>query len=238
MTTTPLYTGNWSFSSLMVYETCPLRFKLARIDKLPELPRTPDNPMERGNRVHNRLEKFVKGEGDMDTEAKCIDAFVPALDHARVLYQKNKATAEQDWLFDADWETTTRDAGRIWLWSKLDLNVNDQANEHVISVDYKTGKSQYKIIEHVQQLQLYTAVSALRYEWAQVLTAELWYLDEGHVKTFTVDRDAALALVGRFDARAQRIYDDRFFQAKPSAQACIYCPYGPRKGTGACPVGV
>lgn len=231
------YEGNWSFSSLMVYESCPLRFKLARIDKLPELPRPPDNPMERGNRVHDRLEKYVKGQSnEMDTEAKRIDDFVEALDHARDLYAMGKATAEENWLFDRDWEVTGRD--RVWLWSKLDLSVLDEKNGHIISVDYKTGKSLYKAIEHVQQLQLYAAITALKYEWAETITSELWYLDEGHVKPFTVSRDEALAFVGRFDARAQKAYDDRFFRANPNAQTCRYCPYGPKNGTGACPVGV
>lgn len=236
---TGIYEGNWSFSSLMVYETCPLRFKLARIDKLKELPRPDDNPMERGNRIHNRLELYVKGESnEMDTEARCIDAFVPAIDHARHLYSCKMATAEENWLFDRDWEETPRDAGRIWLWSKLDLSVMDEKNGHIISVDYKSGKSLYKAVEHVQQLQLYAAISALKYEWAETITSELWYLDEGGVKTFTVTRDEALAFVGRFDQRAQRAYDDRFFRANPNAQTCRYCPYGPKAGTGACPVGV
>ena len=44
-------------------------------------------------------------------------------------------------------------------------------------------------------------------------------------------------IVGRFDARAQRIYNDRFFKSNANKVTCRYCPFSPR-GTGACPVGV
>lgn len=229
--------GNWSFSSLMIHETCALRFKFAKVDRVPEPPRDPDNPMERGNRVHNRLEKYVKGETDeMDKEAKRIDVFVPLLAHLRNLYAAGMASAEQDWLFNIDWEICARD--KVWLWAKLDASVYDEANEHVIAIDYKTGKSLYKAVEHVQQLQLYVAIAALRFPKAERFTAELWYLDEGHIKQFSVTREEALKFIGRFDSRAQKIYNDRFFRPNPNAITCAYCPYGPKRGNGHCPVGV
>jgi CRISPR/Cas system-associated exonuclease Cas4 (RecB family) len=228
---------NWSFSSLMIYEACPLRFKLAKIDRLPELPRPPDNPMERGNRIHGRLEKYVKGESnEMDEEAKAIRTFVPLIEHARVLYAEGKATAEQDWLFNRDWDDCNRND--VWLWAKLDLNVQDMQNGLVVPIDYKSGKSQFKQIEHVQQLQLYSGLAALRYEWAETITSELWYVDEGHIKSYTVNREEALKYIGRFEKRADRIYEDKHFRANPNMITCAYCPYGPRRGTGACPVGV
>lgn len=227
---------NWSFSKLDTYENCALRFKLQYIDKAPQLPLAPDNPMERGNRVHNRLELFVKGEGPMDHEARHIDDFVPALHHAQDLYAANKATVEENWFVDRDWNVCPRDG--VWLWSKLDLNVTDEDEGHSIVVDYKTGKSMYKAVSHIQQMQLYAAVTAIRQEWADKITVELWYLDEGITRTAEFTREEALKLVGRFDGRAQRIYDDKYFRPNPNKITCAYCPYGPKRGTGACPVGV
>lgn len=233
-----VYTGNWSFSSLMIYEACAFRFALARIYKMPELPRPADNPMERGNRIHDHLERFTKSEVPSlkGIEARAIDKFAVALHHGRDLYQCDMATAEQDWIFDRDWEDTDRYDKEKYLWAKLDFSVTDKVEAHVISVDYKSGKSQYKAIEHVQQLQLYSAISALRMPWAETLTSELWYVDEGHVKSFTVNREQALKFVGRFDARAQKIYSDRLFRPNPNAHNCRWCPYSKSKGTGACPV--
>lgn len=235
-----IYTGNWSFSSLMTYESCAYRFALAKIHRLPEPPRPPDNPLERGNRIHDHLEKFVKGEVDSlaGIEARAIVKFEDALVHARELYAANMATAEQDWIFDRDWNLIDRKAPDKYLWAKLDMSVTSEDQSMVISVDYKSGKSKYKMIEHVQQLQLYVAISALKYPWADEHVAELWYVDEGHVKQTRSSRDRALSFVGRYQQRAEKIYQDRLFKPNPTVDTCRYCPFGPRNGTGACPVGV
>lgn len=226
---------NWSFSKLSTYESCAYRFRLQYIEKLPQLPVKPDNPMERGNRIHNRLELFVKGQGPMDDEAKAIAKFVPALTHLQELYRAKMAIAEDNWLFDQDWNVTDRE--HVWLWSKLDFNVHDEANGITIVGDYKSGKSGYKAVEHIQQLQLYAAVAALRQEWAETVITELWYVDEGWVRSSEYTREQALSFVGRFDQRAARIYNDRFFRPNPNKQTCRYCPYGRSNGTGACAVG-
>lgn len=230
---------NWSFSKLNTYESCAFRFKLQYIDKIPEPPRAPDNPMERGNRIHNNLEKFVKGEdgGDLaDNEAKRISDFRPALQHLKTLYDDGMAHAEDNWFLNDSWQPCERKD--VWLWSKLDFAVIDEAEGHAIAGDYKSGKSMYKAIEHVQQLQLYAAVTAIKYPDLEKFTAELWYLDEGHVKSSTYTREEALKFINRFDARAQRIYNDRFFRPNPNKITCAYCPYGPKRGNGHCPVGV
>lgn len=225
---------NWSFSKLMVYEQCPLHFKFAKIDRVPEPPRKPNDPLERGNRIHKRLECYVQGTGPMDTEAKSIAKFEPILTHARELYRVGLATTERDWLFNRDWELCEQ--SEVWLWAKLDLSVVDEPHQLAIAVDYKSGKSTYKQIEHVQQMQLYAALTALKFEWAQTVIAELYYLDEGWVKSVTYAREDALRFVGRFDRRAQRIYDDKLFRPNPTRMTCKWCPYGVQNGNGHCPV--
>jgi CRISPR/Cas system-associated exonuclease Cas4 (RecB family) len=228
---------NWSYSKLDTYETCAFQFKLRYIDRMPEPPRPPDNPLERGNRIHDNLEGFVKGTASIkDNEARAIGEFKAPLERLQDLYAAGMATAEQNWFIDQDWGNCARD--KVWLWSKLDFSVLDEHNGHAIVGDYKSGKSQYKAINHVQQLQLYAAVTAIRYEWAERITAELWYVDEGHIKPFEVNREEALRFIGRFDERVQRLYKDRFFRPNPNKITCAYCPFGPKRGTGICPVGV
>ena len=85
-------------------------------------------------------------------------------------------------------------------------------------------------------MQLYAGLSALQYDWADVFTSELWYVDEGHVKAFSCTREQALMYIGRFDARAQKIYADRLFRPNPNMHNCRWCPYSKGSGTGACPV--
>jgi CRISPR/Cas system-associated exonuclease Cas4 (RecB family) len=220
----------------MIYEQCPMRFKLSKIDRLPEPPRPPNNPLERGNRIHKNLELFVKGEQELRfNEANKIDAFIPVLEHAQKLYNDGFASVEENWWFDTTWDVCDRDT--VWLWSKLDLNVTDKVNALSIVTDYKSGKSAYKAIDHIQQGQLYAAATALRQEWAEKIIVEFWYVDEGHIKSMEYTREQALMFVGRFDMRARHIFDDTHYRPNPNRVTCHWCPYSPR-GTGACPVGV
>jgi RecB family exonuclease len=228
------FAGNWSFSKLDDFETCKYRFQLKFIDKLPQKEQPPDNPMVRGNRIHKRNELFVMGEGPMDTEARSIKSFHPVLEHLKVLYAAGKVSIEQDWLFNDDWDECNRDS--VWLWAKLDVNIQDEENALSIAIDYKTGGSKYKALNHHQQMQLYAAITALRQPWAERIVVELWYLDEGHIKSHEYSREEALRFVGRFDKRARAIYETRMFNPNPTRETCRYCPYGKSNGTGACAV--
>lgn len=227
---------NWSISKLFMYEQCALRFKLKYIDRLPELPQPANSPLERGNRIHKHLEDFVTGKrASLDgIEAKKIEPFYNPLVHLRTLYECGQATVEEDWFFNQDWDVCERKD--VDLWVKLDFGVKDEANGRAITADYKSGKSQYKAVDHIQQTQLYAAVSAIKYEWADTHVAEVWYVDEGWVRKTEYTREEALKFVGRFEARAQRIYNDRLFRANPNAVTCKWCPYSKGRGTGACPV--
>lgn len=243
---------NWSISKLFMYESCPMRFRLKYIDRLPEPPLPPDNPMERGSRIHTDLEHYIDGRKDSldKCEARQLAPLMDSYNAMRDLYMAGKVTAEQDWWFDADWQPCDRN--NVWLWAKLDVSIVDEdapdtvkigrelfaTNGSVaISGDHKSGKSQYKTVEHVQQTQLYCAISALKYPQVHLHVAELYYVDEGWVRAAAYTREEALKFIGRFEARAQKIYTDRVFRPNPNKVTCRFCPYSPR-GTGACPVGV
>lgn len=227
---------NWSISKLFMYEQCPLRFKLKYIDKCKELPPEANSPLERGNRIHKKLEDFVTGKvGSLQgIEAKGIGAFDEALAHLRVLYECGQATVEQDWFFDQDWNECSRE--KVDLWVKLDFGVKDEENARVITADYKSGKSKYKAVDHIQQTQLYAAVSAVKYPWADVHVTEVWYVDEGWIRSLTYTREEALRFIGRFQARSDKIYNDKLFRANANAVTCKWCPFRRNGGTGACPV--
>lgn len=228
---------NWSISKLFMYESCPLRFKLRYIDKLPEPKPDEKSPLERGNRIHKNLEDYVKSGGSLEkNEAKAINAFEPALEHLRDLYDCGMATAEDNWFYNHDWEVCDRSS--VWLWAKLDFYVYDDSNGHAIVGDYKSGKSRYKAIEHTQQTQLYAAVATIRNADIQRVTSELWYVDEGHVLRKEYTAEQAMRFVGMFDRRVDRIYTDKFFKPNANVITCKWCPFGPRNGNGLCPVGV
>jgi len=246
---------NWSISKLFMYEQCPMRFRLKYIDRMPEPPPEPNSPLERGNRIHKHLEDFITGKRDTldKIEAKNIGPFVPMIDRLVQLYACGMATIEEDWVLGRNWELTTKDArclvhgkefqegceaceNALWLWVKLDWSVTDERQSLVITGDWKSGKSQYKAVDHIQQTQLYAAVSAIKYEWADRHVVEIPYVDEGWIRKAEYTREEALKFIDRFHRRAERIYSDRLFRANPNAVTCKYCPYNKSRGTGACPV--
>lgn len=237
MTTYPAEGINWSFSKLMMYEQCAMRFKLRYIDKLPEPPQPEDSPLARGSRIHDRIDHYINGQTDryVETEARAIEVFIPIIERLRELREAGQATAEENIFFDANWDLCDR--SDVWLWLKKDYNVNDEERNRTITGDWKSGKSKYKTVEHIQQLQLYVACDALEFPDADEHVAELGYVDEGWIRTATYTHEEALKFVGRFQARADRIYKDRFFRPNANKVTCRFCPYSPR-GTGACPVGV
>lgn len=229
---------HWSFSMLMKYEACPMKVRLQYLDHSPQPPVPDDSPLARGNREHKRLELFVGGDDHAldDCEAKHTLEFKELLLHARELRERGQATTEQDWFFGPDWIPCEKGADKS-QWAKVDLSVFSEEQHRVVSVDYKTGRSGYKTVEHIQQNQLYAADTACKYEWADRIDTELWYLDEGFIRRASYSREEALKFVGRFQARVDRMFNDKFFRPNPNRMTCKYCPFSPR-GTGACPVGV
>jgi CRISPR/Cas system-associated exonuclease Cas4 (RecB family) len=213
-----------------------MRYKLRHVDGIKEPDRGPDNPMERGNRIHENLENYVKGKCTLEgNEAKRLAAFTPALEHLQTLYAAGNAIAEDNWFYDTDWCVTDR--ANVDLWVKLDFFVEDPARNVAVVGDYKSGKSNFKAIEHTQQTTLYAAAAALRYPAIDWFYTELWYVDEGHVKQHRYSREAALRYVQSYSNRVARLRSDKLFRPNASVHNCRYCPYSPRE-LGVCPVGV
>lgn len=230
---------NWSFSRLMQYETCPFRVKLKVIDREPEPAPEPNSPLERGNREHKRYELYVQGQADAldDAEARNLPFHRPNFDKLVELHDAGMVRVEDNWKFDDSWNLLPADSRDYWLYAKADCVVLDEDNNLAIVIDYKTGKSAYKMLEHTQQLQFYSGLGALIYEFADKFVNENWYTDEATIRQFESTREDALRIVGRFEKRADRMLNDKVFRPNPNIHNCRYCPYSPR-GTGVCPVGV
>lgn len=131
--------NNWSFSRLMQYEACPMRVKLKVIDRCPEPPPDPKSPLERGNREHDRYERYVKGDTSAldNAEARQLAFHRPNFDKLAELYAAGMATAEDNWKFDADWNVIDGDTRDYWLFAKLDAYVYDPEQSLVIAIDFK-----------------------------------------------------------------------------------------------------
>lgn len=238
----PIQTINsWSHSRAVDFEQCKNKARLKYIEKIPE----PERPLrpgqtehanDRGSRVHEELELYVRGGDYFPPEAQAFKLEVNAL---RSLFVKGKVSLEGEWGFNREWEA--HDWKSAWLRMKLDALVFLSPYE-AVAIDYKTGKKFGNEIKHGEQLMLYQLASFLRYPELEVVHTELWYLDHDDLTHKVFTRDQGLRFKRSWDMRGNAITTTTEFPANPNRWSCQYCPYGAPangfpNGTGDCLAG-
>lgn len=223
---------SWSFSRYGDWKTCPLKAKFKHIDRIKE---PANEAMERGNRIHEMAERFVKGTlPKLPAELGQFKADFAAL---KKMYKakQDPMIVEDQWAFTATWEETQwNDWTGCWLRIKLDV-AHYEGNVMIVT-DWKTGKySDYKAAEYNEQLELY-AVAALRMTARPddvVVRPRLGWLDEGHY-TYPTDKagnDLSYTiadlkpLTKLWEKRVKPMMSDTRFAPKPNS-TCKWCFYG------------
>lgn len=96
---------SWSFSRLMDFEKCKFYAYLKHDRKIPE-PQRPLRPGEtelandRGSRIHDAAEGFVRGLVPLTPE---LSTFAPEFNKLRELFKLGVVQLEQEWGFRDDW---------------------------------------------------------------------------------------------------------------------------------------
>ncbi len=233
-----------SFSRLKDYERCPYMAWLKHGEKRkPNLP--PDEKGEearnRGIQVHNDCEAYVKGEGDLTKE---MYKFGDYFQEIKTEYDAGDVEIEENWGFDADWQSTGWWDDNVRVRVKLDnfrVIARDDDGQPVagIPTDYKTGKKFGNEVTHNQQGQLYAISTFLRYPSLEYVDVEFLYLDHGlKSKPKRYTRTKAMKMLPVWEQRFQKLFDDREFRPKANKINCKYCPFGPQNGDGSCDWGV
>jgi CRISPR/Cas system-associated exonuclease Cas4 (RecB family) len=227
---------SWSHSKLADFDKCKRMFWLKHDQKIPEPPRPlppgkTEHANDRGTRVHENCELYVKGEID-DLAFEADKHFGWQLDLLRVLYAEQRVSLEGEWGHDVDWEVA--EWKKAWLRLKLDICVHID-DTHAIVIDLKTGRKFGNEIKHAEQLQLYQLCTFLRFPKLEKVTAELWYLDQNEVTTQTFTRSQGLRFRQGFDKRGIAATSCEVFPPNPNRFSCRWCPY---LNTEHCTVGV
>lgn len=229
---------SWSFSRLGDFEKCKKYFWLKHEQKIAE----PERPLpkgklehgnERGSRVHDNLEGYVRGDHD----SLCPEAekhFGVHVDLLRTFYAAGMVELEGDWGMDRDWEIAPWDSAFLRL--KLDALVHFSETEAYI-LDYKTGAKFYNEVKHMQQLQLYALVAFLRFPELEVVEAALWYIDGHGITSQVFTRNQALQFKRSFDKRGNALVNCTDWPASANRFSCQFCMYGPEH-SGHCSEGV
>ena len=190
-----------SFSRLMEFENCAYATKLKVIDKIPEperelRPGQLEHANDRGSRIHDECEMYVRGKGPMPVEAAKF--FRVELESLRKNFIKGDVTLEEEWGFTVDWEPCGYNAPDVWLRMKADAVVKMSA-KRILIIDYKTGRKFGNEVKHGQQLQLYALAAMSVVKWSRHLPS--------------------------FDARFKKMSKARTFKPAANQMACKWCAY-------------
>lgn len=224
---------SWSFSRLQVFQECPYRARLAWVDKVPE----PEKPLpvgktehanDRGSRIHEEAENFVRGKGTLTKE---LMKFQPEFERLKELFDTGVVCLEDEWAFDHDWQSVDWSDLRAWGRLKIDALIKLSA-ERAVVVDYKTGRKDGNEIKHAKQTQLYALVCFLRDPQLEEIHTELWYLDQNELTRTRYTRKQAMRYLKTFDSGAKKMTSALEFKPNPNMYTCRWCPYK----EGICPV--
>jgi len=207
-----------SFSSLKLYENCPLRYQQQRI--LKAVVDKGGEASQHGERVHKYLEERLTGVSPLPDELEPLEGAIAALDR---LSAKGVLMVEQELTLNAELKPTGWWDSDAWLRSKLDVLV--VRGDKAYNLDWKTGKRR----PDYSQLELFALQVFAHYpEVQRVTSAFIWIRDVATDKE-TYTRDDAPKLWENLLAKVRRIEQSVAtdnWPARPSG-LCNYCPCKP-----------
>lgn len=228
----------WSHSRLNVFEQCKRRAKLAFIDRIPEPPRPlppgkTEHANDRGTRIHEAAELYVKGNIELIPE---LGEFREEFEALRALFRAGKVSLEGEWAVDADWMPVHWKSDDVWARIKLDAFVT-LTPSHGVVIDYKTGKLKGNEVKHMEQGQLYQLAAFMRHPEMQTIDVEFWYTDLPDLTHVKYSKKQGLRFLRSYNERGGKMVSATEFPPSPSIFNCKWCPYGP-EGTGHCDKGI
>jgi len=203
-----------SYSSIKLFENCPLRYYRQRITK--EVADESTEVSKYGERVHALLEARLKG-ADIDPEVAQYEplcAAVEKLAKQGQLFVEHELAVDEN-LVPVDWQHPN-----VWLRSKLDVLV--VAGSEAVVMDWKTGKRRTDQF----QMQLFAVQVFKHYPDVQRVKTSLVWLRTMEIDTSTYERSDANGIWADVLRRIQRIhdaYENANWPARPSG-LCRYCP--------------
>jgi ATP-dependent exoDNAse (exonuclease V) beta subunit len=209
------WVGSLSYSGLAAYERCGYRFYAERVLGLPPAASEPggDGALERGTQVHALLQRldFSRPAVAPDTPAE-LAQLIAAFTDGELCGRLARATEvrrEQRFAFALD---------ELLITGVFDV-LADEAGEHRLVVDYKTGG----VAPYAVQRLIY-AIAALR-SGAEAVEVSYAFLDAGETTADTYSSADLQRLEQELRARVAGVRDGRFAVAhQPHRALCGGCP--------------
>lgn len=203
-----------SYSSIKLFENCPLRYYRQRITK--DVVDEGGEASKYGERIHAFLENRLKGSG-LDAE---IVQYEPLCLSVEKLARQGELYIEKELVLTDNLTATGWWDADAWLRSKLDVLVI--VGDEAVVMDWKTGKRNADQF----QMQMFAAQVFKHYPDVQRVKTSLVWLKTMEMDTNTYKRSSMNAIWAEIMKRIQRIHsslEHDNWPAKPSG-LCRYCP--------------
>ena len=220
------YITAWSFSAWDMWQTCPLKYKLTKIDKL----KVETSPaMLRGRQVHDAIAKYLTGDAPCPTIAS--KRTQQTIEEIRTFDNK---IVEQQWGFDRQWKPTgwfTKGPKATWLRAVTDAGVlYDDMSAEV--VDWKTGKNRGG---YDDQLELFAVATMQHMPVIDHVTTRLSFVDHEETVFGEYPRAEVPALIEKWEGKVRPMFEDTEFLPRPNGM-CKLCDFA-RSNGGPCRYG-
>ena len=203
-----------SYSSIKLFENCPLRYYRQRIKK--EVVDEGGEASRYGERIHAFLEQRLKGSS-LEAEAA---QYEPLCQSVERIAREGELHIEKELVLTENLTPTSWWAPDAWLRSKLDVLVII-GNDAVV-MDWKTGKRKADQF----QMQLFAAQVFKHFPDVQRVKTSLVWLKTMEMDTERYTRVDMNSIWAEVMKRIQRIhdaYDHGNWPARPSG-LCRFCP--------------
>lgn len=203
-----------SYSSIKLYENCPLRYYRQRIVK--DVTDPGGDASKHGERIHTFLENRLKGSG-LDAE---VAQYEPLCASVESLAKQGTLHIEKELVLTENLTPTGWWDSDAWLRSKLDVLVVIDAT--AVVMDWKTGKRNADQF----QMQMFAAQVFKHFPEVQQVKTSLVWLKTMEMDTEVYNRADINTVWAEIMKRIQRIHssvEHDNWPAKPSG-LCRFCP--------------
>lgn len=213
-------TTSLSFSRLSTFEQCPAKFDYLYVSK--SVRDAGSEASEYGNRVHEVLELYGKGELDLDSIG--LEAKQTLKRWGHLVDKINSRTGDKYYEFQMAINSRLEPCD----WFDSDVYIRSIADVLIVSgdtaycLDYKTGK----VKENPTQLQLFAAMVFWHFPEVKTVKTSFIWLKFDEVTNATYKRDHLEALWNGLKPRFDNVIDTvelGVFNTKPSG-LCPWCP--------------
>ncbi len=204
-----------SFSSVQMFENCPLRYYYQRITK--EVKDTGGTASIHGERVHKALERRIKFNEQLPQELSKLESSIVAIEKAA---KNGSLVAELELTLNADLNPTGWWDNDAWLRSKLDVFI--KVGNTAFVFDWKTGKRK----PDPTQLELFALQVFANYKDVDVVHSAYIWTANNKMDKLTFQRGLSHVYWASLLMRTKRIEDAaaaNVWPAKPSG-LCRFCP--------------